>query len=208
MTAHVFLQRVPFFKEHNMGEITLVTGGARSGKSTIAEKILLNSNEDILYIATSVAFDEEMEDRIKKHKDRRDNRWKLVETYKNFGNLVDNEDFKNCRYILLDCITVMLSNRLFDKRLDNDTDLDKYDELETEILNDMVDLLKISRDNDKNIVIVTNELGMGIVPIDRISRMYRDIAGRINQYVASEADKVIFAVSGIGVDIKKLEIDC
>lgn len=191
-----------------MGEITLVTGGARSGKSTIAEKILLNSNEDILYIATSVAFDEEMEDRIKKHKDRRDNRWKLVETYRNFGNLVDNEDFKNCRYILLDCITVMLSNRLFDKRLDNDTDLDKYYELETEILKDMVDLLKISRDNDKNIVIVTNELGMGIVPIDRISRMYRDIAGRINQYVASEADKVIFAVSGIGVDIKKLEIDC
>lgn len=102
----------------------------------------------------------------------------------------------------------MLSNRLFDKRLDNDTDLDKYYELETEILKDMVDLLKISRDNDKNIVIVTNELGMGIVPIDRISRMYRDIAGRINQYVASEADKVIFAVSGIGVDIKKLEIDC
>jgi adenosylcobinamide kinase/adenosylcobinamide-phosphate guanylyltransferase len=191
-----------------MGEITLVTGGARSGKSTIAEKILLNSNEDILYIATSIPFDEEMKDRIKKHQERRDKRWKLVETYKDFGKLVDNEDFKSCRYILLDCITVMLSNRLFDKRLDNDTDLEKYDELEIEILKDMEDLLRVSRENDKNIVIVSNELGMGIVPIDRISRMYRDIAGRVNQYVASEADKVILAVSGIGVDIKKLEIDC
>jgi len=208
MTAHVFLQRVPFFKEQTMGEITLVTGGARSGKSTIAEKILLNSNEDILYIATSIPFDEEMKDRIKKHQERRDKRWKLVETYKDFGKLVDNEDFKSCRYILLDCITVMLSNRLFDKRLDNDTDLEKYDELEIEILKDMEDLLRVSRENDKNIVIVSNELGMGIVPIDRISRMYRDIAGRVNQYVASEADKVILAVSGIGVDIKKLEIDC
>lgn len=190
-----------------MSEIILVTGGARSGKSTIAEKILLGKKEDILYIATSIAFDEEMEDRIKKHQERRDDRWKLVETYEDFHKLVDNEDFKSCRYILLDCITVMLSNRLFDKRLDNDTDLDKYDELEREILEDIENLLKITREYDKTIVIVTNELGMGIVPIDRISRMYRDIAGRINQSIATQADKVILAVSGIGVDIKKLEMD-
>ena len=190
-----------------MSEIILVTGGARSGKSTIAEKILLGKKEDILYIATSIAFDEEMEDRIKKHQERRDDRWKLVETYEDFHKLVDNEDFKSCRYILFDCITVMLSNRLFDKRLDNDTDLDKYDELEREILEDIENLLKITREYDKTIVIVTNELGMGIVPIDRISRMYRDIAGRINQSIATQADKVILAVSGIGVDIKKFEMD-
>ncbi|SHJ12394.1 adenosylcobinamide kinase /adenosylcobinamide-phosphate guanylyltransferase [Dethiosulfatibacter aminovorans DSM 17477] len=190
-----------------MSEIILVTGGARSGKSTIAEKILLGKKEDILYIATSIAFDEEMVDRIKKHQERRDERWKLAETYKDFHKLVDNDDFKKCKYILLDCITVMLSNRLFDKRLGNETDLDEYDVLESEILEDIENLLKISRENDKTIVIVTNELGMGIVPIDRISRMYRDIAGRINQNIASQADKVILAVSGIGVDIKKLEID-
>lgn len=191
-----------------MSEIILVTGGARSGKSTIAEKILLNKNEDILYIATSIAFDEEMEDRVKKHQERRDERWKLVETYKDFHKLVDNEEFKNCEYILLDCITVMLSNRFFDYRMGNDTELEKYDELEIEILKDVENLLRISKENNKNIVIVTNELGMGIVPIDRSSRMYRDIAGRINQHIASQADKVVLAVSGIGVDIKKLEIDC
>jgi adenosylcobinamide kinase/adenosylcobinamide-phosphate guanylyltransferase len=191
-----------------MSEIILVTGGARSGKSTIAEKILLNKNEDILYIATSIAFDEEMEDRVKKHQERRDERWKLVETYKDFHKLVDNEEFKNCEYILLDCITVMLSNRFFDYRMGNDTELEKYDELEIEILKDVENLLLISKENNKNIVIVTNELGMGIVPIDRSSRMYRDIAGRINQHIASQADKVVLAVSGIGVDIKKFEIDC
>lgn len=189
-----------------MSEIILVTGGARSGKSTIAEKILLNKKEDILYIATSIAFDDEMKDRIKKHQERRDNRWKLVEIYKNFNKLVDNDDFKNCKYILLDCITVMLSNRFFDADMGNETNLEKYDELESVIMKDIDSLMNISRKYNKTIVIVTNELGMGIVPIDRISRMYRDIAGRINQHISAEADKVVLAVSGIGVDIKKLEL--
>lgn len=188
-----------------MCEVILVTGGARSGKSTIAEKILLKKNNNILYVATSVAFDDEMKDRIQKHQERRDERWKLVEIYKDFKLLINNIDFIESQNILLDCITVMISNRFFEKDLNNDTTLEEYSELEKEIIDDILDLINLSRRNNKTLVIVTNELGMGIVPIDRFTRMYRDIAGRVNQFISSEADMVILAVSGIGIDIKKLE---
>lgn len=187
-----------------MTELILVTGGARSGKSTIAEKILKDC-ESLLYIATSVPFDEEMKDRIMKHRERRDEKWRTVEMYENFKSLEDSQDFLTCRGILLDCITVMLSNRFYYSEINESTSLEAYDELECLILKDISNLLNLAKEYNKKIVIVTNELGMGIVPIDRMTRMYRDIAGRINQYIAKEADKVILAISGIGVDLKKIQ---
>lgn len=187
-----------------MTELILVTGGARSGKSTIAEKIL-SDKENLLYIATSVPFDEEMTDRIMKHRERRDDKWHTVEIFENFECLKDNQYFKSCQGILLDCITVMLSNRFFYSDMDEETTLEQYDELEKNIVDDISRLIELSRSYQKKLVIVTNELGMGIVPIDRMTRMYRDIAGRINQHIAKEADKVILAISGIGIEIKNQE---
>lgn len=187
-----------------MTELILVTGGARSGKSTIAERIF-EDYDTLLYIATSVPFDEEMRDRIAKHRERRDGKWRTVEMFQDFNGLEDNQDFLECRGVLLDCITVMLSNRFYYGKIDGNTSLEQYDELECVILEDVSNLIGLAKSYDKKMVIVTNELGMGIVPIDRMTRMYRDIAGRINQYLAKEADKVILAVSGIGVDLKKIQ---
>ncbi|MBV1757037.1 MAG: bifunctional adenosylcobinamide kinase/adenosylcobinamide-phosphate guanylyltransferase [Dethiosulfatibacter sp.] len=187
-----------------MAELILVTGGARSGKSTIAEKIFDNY-ETVLYIATSVPFDEEMKDRIMKHRERRDEKWRTIEIYQNFKQLENNHDFIACEGILLDCITVMLSNRFYYNEINETTSLEEYEELEHSIIEDISRMIDLAKSYGKKMVIVTNELGMGIVPVDRMTRMYRDIAGRLNQYIAKEADKVILAVSGIGVDLKKIQ---
>jgi adenosylcobinamide kinase/adenosylcobinamide-phosphate guanylyltransferase len=187
-----------------MTELILVTGGARSGKSRIAEGIFKDYDK-LLYIATSVPFDEEMKDRIMKHRERRDEKWRTIEIFQEFKKLEDNQDFIDCRGILLDCITVMLSNRFHYGEIDENTSLEQYEALEHVIVEDVSNLIGLAKSHKKKMVIVTNELGMGIVPIDRMTRMYRDIAGRINQYLAKEADKVILAVSGIGVDLKKIQ---
>src|SRR6056297_2369514 len=110
-----------------MSEVILVTGGARSGKSNFAEKICKSKEGKILYLATSVAFDEEMEDRIKKHKRDRPNDWLLSEKYKNFKELENLENFIESDIILLDCITLMISNIFVEEELDDNTEIIEYD---------------------------------------------------------------------------------
>jgi adenosylcobinamide kinase/adenosylcobinamide-phosphate guanylyltransferase len=185
-----------------MSEIIFVTGGARSGKSTMAETLLTQTKGELLYIATAVPFDEEMRDRIDKHKKNRQNHWQTVERYENFQELIKEEVFQEATHVLLDCLTVLLSNRFFDANLDENSELEKFNRIEKQVTEDVLDLMNLCRIHNKMLVIVSNELGMGIVPLDRMTRMYRDIAGRLNQVVAAEADKGILVVSGIGITIK------
>jgi adenosylcobinamide kinase/adenosylcobinamide-phosphate guanylyltransferase len=150
-----------------------------------------------------VPFDEEMKDRIQKHRERRGNRWETLEIYRDFESLSVNSVFDGCSKALLDCVTVMLSNWFFDNGFKEETPIGRYDDIEKLIIKELDMLIDICREKNKKLVIVTNELGMGIVPIDRVSRMYRDMAGRINQHLAERADRVILAVSGISVVIKE-----
>jgi len=99
----------------------------------------------------------------------------------------------------------MLSNRFYYNEINDTTSLEEFEKLEHSIIEDVSRMIDLAKLYGKKMVIVTNELGMGIVPVDRMTRMYRDVAGRINQYIAKEADKVILAVSGIGVDLKKIQ---
>ena len=186
-----------------MGKIIMVTGGARSGKSSFAEKTVASLGEKILYIATAVPFDDEMKDRIRKHREQRPNTWDTAEAYKNMDIEIPKH-YKNHHGIMLDCITVMVTNLMFDS-----PDID-WDQCSMEVVNkkeayiqDQMDkLLTIAKELDVNIVLVTNELGMGIVPENRLSRIFRDIAGRINQQLAESADEVYLVVSGIPIKIK------
>ncbi|WDV44810.1 bifunctional adenosylcobinamide kinase/adenosylcobinamide-phosphate guanylyltransferase [Clostridiaceae bacterium M8S5] len=181
----------------------VVTGGARSGKSTFAEKVARESNKAVTYLATAIAFDDGMKDRIKKHKNSRPSHWKTIEKYKGFNSLKDMDAFDGCEYILLDCMTVLVSNLLLDSRLDFDKcEMEQVDELEESIFEEINELIKVVKEHKKDIIIVTNELGMGIVPPYRMGRVFRDIAGRVNQYIASIADEVYFTVSGIPLQIK------
>lgn len=186
-----------------MGRIVLITGGARSGKSTFAEEIVKKDEKNVIYIATAIAFDDGMKDRIKKHKSQRPKEWNTVEMYKDFGKLRENEDFLSSDIVLLDCVTLMVSNIMLDSRLDFDNcEIGEIDNLENSILNTIKELIKIIKKQDKMIIFVTNEVGMGLVPAYKMGNYFRDIAGRVNQYLAREANEVFLMVSGIAVKIK------
>jgi len=186
-----------------MKNIVLITGGARSGKSTYAEMLAKETKGDVLYIATSIPFDDEMKDRVKKHKERRPSNWNTFEGYKNLKQVFHNEDMK-FDTILLDCITIMVTNLMFDKAGDKFDDLNDQDIdiMESEILQEISNFLNEAEKSLKTIIIVTNEIGCGIVPEYKMARVFRDIAGRVNQYIASRANEVNLVVCGIPIKIK------
>lgn len=178
--------------------ITLVTGGARSGKSTFAEA-MLEGKDDVTYIATSQVFDEEMEDRVKKHKSRRPKEWKTWESPFELKNC----PYKNGNY-LVDCLTLFTSNHLFKVLKDGDhVSPSMQEEIEENIKNEIFQICQEARRSKANLILVTNEVGSSIVPDNHISRVFRDIQGRINQYSGSLADKVYLVVCGQGVLIKQ-----
>jgi adenosylcobinamide kinase / adenosylcobinamide-phosphate guanylyltransferase len=185
-----------------MGKITFITGGARSGKSAFAEKLL--RNEDcVIYLATCEASDDEMKNRIAKHKSSRNPAWNTIEAYKDL-DIVLEKTIKNKKYILVDCLTIMISNlMILGNKIDWDTvDVATVDNIEKSVVTEINKLLKLVRSFAGETIIVSNELGMGIVPPAPLGRYYRDIAGRINQIVADAADSVYFVVSGIPLKIK------
>ncbi|MCK4261319.1 MAG: bifunctional adenosylcobinamide kinase/adenosylcobinamide-phosphate guanylyltransferase [Halanaerobiales bacterium] len=194
--------------------LTLVTGGARSGKSTFAEKLVkefsikagVNGKEgDVLYIATAIPFDDEMKDRIRRHQAQRPDYWRTVEAYRDLDQVIKTA---NENVILLDCITVMVTNLLFAGDLDEDNpDRLQVEKIEAGIMAEInVTLNAVQNISDSKemceVVFVTNELGLGLVPAYPLGRIFRDIAGRVNQRLAEASDQVYFVVSGIPMLIK------
>jgi adenosylcobinamide kinase/adenosylcobinamide-phosphate guanylyltransferase len=184
-----------------MGKIILITGGARSGKSTFAESLAKDIGSNILYIATSLPIDDEMRTRIKKHQENRPNCWMTIEQYKNLDEIIiNNPSFSG---ILIDCVTIMVTNLLMDIDTDWDsTPSQQIDRFEEAIFHEFNKIIKASTQIATPIIIVTNEIGMGIVPDNHLSRVFRDIAGRVNQIIAKHATDVYLCVSGIPVRIK------
>ncbi|MTI46584.1 bifunctional adenosylcobinamide kinase/adenosylcobinamide-phosphate guanylyltransferase [Sporosalibacterium faouarense] len=186
-----------------MGKFILITGGARSGKSTLAENITDEIGDNIAYIATAIAFDDGMKDRIKKHRESRPREWTTIEKYKNFHKLKDDDNFASYDTVLLDCITLMVSNLLLEEEIDFDkASMEEINKIEGRISEEVEELLDTLYASNKNIVFVTNEVGMGLVPSYKLGNIFRDIAGRINQFLARKADEVYLTVSGIPVKIK------
>lgn len=186
-----------------MAEIILVTGGARSGKSSFAEAKAKEFGEKVVYIATAIAFDEGMQDRISKHRASRPSSWATIEIYKGFNNLEKKKEFIEADLALLDCMTLMVSNILLESGLDFDEcSMEEVDHIEKKIFNEVKELLSVIGRYEKKIIIVTNEVGMGLVPSYRLGNIFRDIAGRVNQFLAKQAQEVYFTVSGIPLKIK------
>ena len=194
--------------------LIFVTGGAKSGKSKFAEELILklnNGKQENIYLATSLVFDEEMKEKVRLHKERRKTDWRTVETYKNFENSLNKyfpktkNEVKND--ILVDCLTNLITNIIFEKEcidwenFDKKSyiqDLEKLDKIVENTVNELINVSK----NFENAVIVSNELGMGLVPSYPLGRYFREIAGKMNQVVAEKADEVYFVVSGIPMKIK------
>jgi len=193
--------------------LIFVTGGAKSGKSKFAEEMLLklnNGNQKNIYLATSLVFDEEMKEKVRLHKKRRKNDWFTVETYKNFKNKLNNFFENNDKIknnMLVDCLTNMITNIIFENQnidwnnFERKLYIQTLKKLNKNVENSVDELLNIINQFE-NTVIVSNELGMGLVPSYPLGRYFREIAGKMNQIVAEKADEVYFVVSGIPMKIK------
>ncbi|KDR96507.1 adenosylcobinamide kinase /adenosylcobinamide-phosphate guanylyltransferase [Peptoclostridium litorale DSM 5388] len=186
-----------------MGKIIMVTGGARSGKSRLAEKIAADAAGDVAYVATAIAFDDGMKDRIKKHRNSRPSSWKTYEIYKGFESIKEDIERGGASTVLLDCITVMVTNIMLETGVDFDScSMEEVDNLEAEIFKEVNSMLDVLSAGERDAVIVTNEVGMGLVPSYRLGSIFRDIAGRVNQHIAAMADEVHVCFSGIPMRIK------
>ena len=181
-----------------MGKLIYITGGARSGKSNFAERMAAQLG-DITYIATAVPFDEEMKDRIRRHQEQRPPHWKTVEQYRGIGGVL-----RNLRgSALLDCLTIMITNLMMDAQIDWDhPTVEQIDAAERRITAEVEEILAGATSREGSLIVVSNELGMGLVPAYAFGRAFRDIAGRMNQRVARAADEAWFLVSGVPMRLK------
>ena len=184
--------------------IILCSGGARSGKSEFAEQLALSLKGRKAYVATGQAFDDEMKDRIKKHQMRRGKEWITFEIplhlHKNWEQIKNVSDV-----ILIDCLTMFTSNHVF-AHGDINTQEDS-NRIESIILEELRLLLQeINNSNDKTVIFVTNEIGLGIVPENKLARYFRDITGRVNREVASAANKMYLTISGVTIELKSREV--
>ena len=186
-----------------MGKLIYISGGARSGKSGFAEKYIEEKYEKKIYLATGIAFDDEMKDKISKHKRRRGKNWKTIENYKNIPTLL-KEHIEGYDVILLDCLTNMVSNLMI---LDNDRDWEKItieevNKIKEKMVKEVKEILNFVEENNIDMVVVSNELGMGLVPNNYLGRYFREIAGKINQIAAEKSEEAYFVVSGIPMKLK------
>lgn len=184
--------------------IILCSGGARSGKSEFAEQLALSLKGRKAYVATGQAFDDEMKDRIKKHQLRRGKEWITFEIplhlHENWEHIKNVSDV-----ILIDCLTMFTSNHVF-AHGDINTQEDA-NRIEFIILKELRLLLQeINNSNDKTVIFVTNEIGLGIVPENKLARYFRDITGRVNREVASAANKMYLTISGVTIELKSQEV--
>jgi adenosylcobinamide kinase / adenosylcobinamide-phosphate guanylyltransferase len=177
-----------------MARTIFITGGARSGKSAFAEQIALEFGAPLGYLATAQSLDGEMGQRIRKHRQRRGNIWQTVEEPLQLAQALAAHD-SNFQAILIDCLTLWLTNLLL---------LHEQPEDETEelIMADVRNLETTLSAMSTPVIIVSNEVGMGIVPEHKLGRIFRDIAGQANQILAAAADEAWLVASGIPLRLK------
>ena len=177
------------------GELVLVLGGARSGKSTAAER-MARAGGRVLFIATAEALDEGMRRRIADHRRYRPDHWDTLEEPIHVSDavrpLVERYDT-----FVLDCLTLWVSNLLLAG--------EEYSGVEGTILETVRRLLDLIDEAGGRWILVSNEVGQGIVPASALARAYRDVLGRVNQLVASRADKAYLMVASLALDLKRLE---
>lgn len=183
--------------------VTFVIGGARSGKSTFAESKAKEYSEKVLYIATAAVTDQAMADRVKKHREQRPSSWYTLEMYHDFNKLIEKPEFIRSKAILLDCITTMIGNFMVDSKLEFDTcPAEDVNILENKITDEVLSLINVCNKNNKKLIIVSNETGMGLVPYYYMGNYFRDISGRINNKIGQKSDFMYFIFSGIPIKLK------
>ena len=165
---------------------TLILGGARSGKSLLAERLARGTGREATYVATATAGDEEMRARIRRHREQRGAGWRLVEEPLAVAEAIRREAGAG-RAVLVDCLTLWLSNLMFAER-----------DVEAETGR----LIEAAAGAPGPVLLVSNEVGMGLVPDTPLGRRFRDAQGRLNQAVAAAVPRVVFVAAGLPIELK------
>ena len=176
-----------------MSDISLVLGGARSGKSSYAEKLATETGLPVTYIATAQVYDDEFKARVQHHKDRRPTGWALVEEPHYLAETLARLAAPN-QCVIVDCLTLWLAQWLC---------ADCNPPKNSSWQNARDAFLKLLPKLQGTIILVSNEVGMGIVPLGAINRQFQDEQGRLNQAVAGLADKVMFIAAGLPINLKR-----
>ena len=167
--------------------IYLITGGERSGKSGYAQSLALQLTNNPIYVATARKWDSDFQNRIDRHQKDRDERWTNIEEEKYLSNI----DFSG-KVALIDCVTLWLTNFFVDHKNDVNLSLEEAKK----------EFLLLAEQENTALIIVTNEIGMGVHASTEIGRKFTELQGWMNQFLASKADEVVLMVSGIPVKIK------
>ena len=183
-----------------MSKTTLIIGGARSGKSHFAQELAMKSAQPVLFVATAEAGDEEMRQRIEEHQKARPAGWETLEVSTRIGSQI-RQKIGKAQTVIVDFITLLVNN-IFNQYYDPTTEQIDSPLIEKEVMAEIDELVDCINQVKANFIIVTNEVGLGLVPADKMSRLYRDLLGRANQILAQRADEVLLMVAGIPVPVK------
>ncbi|HEX8730309.1 MAG TPA: bifunctional adenosylcobinamide kinase/adenosylcobinamide-phosphate guanylyltransferase [Ktedonobacterales bacterium] len=188
--------------------LILILGGARSGKSAYAERLAgeMARGGPVVYVATATADDDEMRQRITRHRAVRSAEWLTLEAPLDPAHaLLDDARAASAGVVLLDCVTLLVSNLLLDSA-GHEIGEARFDaaEAEARVQRAIADLLAAFRQLPASLILVSNEVGMGLVPPYPLGRVYRDLLGRANMRLAREADIVLFMLAGLPVELKAL----
>lgn len=185
------------------GTLTLVLGGVRSGKSRFAEELALNlGGDDVLFVATAENRDGEMDHRIQKHKESRPDSWVTLEQPLNVGQAILERE-ESSRVILIDCLTILVSNVLC-----QDPELvlspKSIDRIHHQLMNEIDRIIEVARVKRSHVIIVSGEVGLGIVPEHPLGRAFRDLLGWANQSLAKHANATYMMISGFAVPLHEI----
>jgi adenosylcobinamide kinase/adenosylcobinamide-phosphate guanylyltransferase len=179
-----------------MGRLTLILGGARSGKSSYAQKLAEGTGTSVTFLATAQPLDKEMSARIQKHRAERPLHWQTLEIP---FELVSHARQIESEVVLLDCITLLVNNVMMQFVKDDLVDEAPFMQAVQKEIDELVTAI---RESERHWLVISNETGLGLVPPYQMGRVYRDVLGWANQRLAREADEVIFMVAGIPTVIK------
>ena len=184
-------------------QLILILGGARSGKSAFAERLARSCGPRVLYVATAQAGDAEMEERIANHQAARPETWTTVEEPLRLAEAVG--EAKGFDAVLVDCLTLWVSNRMLAPDASGlAVPGEEPQAMEEALLAEVGRVLDAHRRGAATLILVSNEVGLGLVPPNPLGRAYRDLLGRVNQTFAEAANRVYMLVAGVAVDVKAL----
>ena len=173
-------------------QFSLVLGGVRSGKSAFAEGLAGQAKGPVLYLASGLAADEEMEERIRRHRTSRPSEWITIEEPLNLAGPLKGVTGS----VLIDSLDVWLANMMMEHKDLSGGDIEKF------VLRHLDGLLKVVDKASAAITLVSSEVGLGLVPVEPLGRRFQDLLGTINQHLAARADRVFMVVAGIPTQIK------